>query len=276
MALPALLWIALLLQKKALAPLALAVSALAKYTTAPLLLIDFMHNLRSYRTPWHLYALRLILPALVTVAVMAIFYRSFAFFDGVRLISEWHFLQPTDAFAALDDLTGNWLTPITELVNIVFPAIAVHQCVMYWRKPDTEEMLRAALAVMAAVSFSAINHIWPWYLVWTLPLAALVPRWWLSRFVIGLALLAPFTVVVWWVPEVEDFKHVAALVMYIVATLWTFLTAPKAEEPAEEMPNVVRTVDFSRARSEAASARLHEAEYRPDVRVKAKAVLPGE
>ncbi|WP_125461657.1 MULTISPECIES: hypothetical protein [Rhodomicrobium] len=275
MAMPALLWILLLVQKKTLAPVALAFSALAKYTTAPLFLIDVMHNLRSHRVPLRAYAPRLILPALITIAVMAIFYRSTAFFDGVRLINEWHFLQPSDAFAALDDAFGGWLAPFGEIANIVFPAIALHQCYIYWNKPDNEEMLRATLAVMAAVSFSAISHLWPWYLVWTLPLAALVPGWWLSRFVIGLALLAPFTVVVWWVPEVEDFKHVAALVMYIVAALWTMLTAPKPEEQVEDLANVVRNVDFTRARNEAA-ARLQEAEYPTEVRVKVKAVVPGE
>lgn len=276
MAMPALLWIALLLQRKPLAPLALAFSALAKYTTAPLILVDAIHNLRAHKTRLSDYVLRLVLPAIVTLAVMAVFYRSFAFFDGVRLISEWHFMQPGDAFAAIEDAIGDWLAPFAVLTIAIFPAIALHQCVAYWRQPDTEQMLRAALAVMAAVSFGAISHLWPWYLVWTLPLAALVPNWWLSRFVIGLSLLAPFTVVVWWVPEVEDFKHVAALVMYIVAALWAFLTAPAAEEPAVEMPNVVRNVNFARGRAEpAGGVRVHEPEYRPEVRVRAK-IAPGE
>ena len=109
--------------------------------------------------------------------------------------------------------------------------------------------MRTSIAVMAAVSFSAISHLWPWYLIWTLPLVALVPGWWLSRFILGLAIFAPFTVIVWWVPEAEDFKDLAALVMYAGAAMWTLLTAPEEEPVVEEVPNVIRHVDFVRARS---------------------------
>lgn len=273
MALPALLWVVLLLQTRMSAPLALAASALCKYTTAPLFLVDLIYCIRKQGLGPRAYVLRLIPAILFSVAVMALFYRSFAFFDGVLLISEWRFLQPSDAFAALAEALGDWLEPFGKLISLIFPAIAVHQCVTYWKKPDDEQMLRAAVAVMSAVSFSAISHLWPWYLVWTLPMAALVPGWWLSRFVIGLAIAAPFTVVVWWVPEVEESKHSAALIMYAGAALWTLLTAPRAEESPQEIPNVVRNVDFARARSETpvvALARKHEPEYHPEIAAQVK------
>jgi alpha-1,6-mannosyltransferase len=249
MALPALLWLLLLLQNKWSAPLALAASAVCKYTMAPLLLIDVLHSLRTRRMLLWQYAVRLILPALFSLAVLAAFYRSPQFFDGVKLISSWHFLQPSDAFAAVNTALGGWLSPLSGLVTVIFPAIAVHQCFTFWKKPDTEQLLRSATAVMAAVSFAAINHLWPWYLIWTLPLVAVVPGWWLSRFILGLAIFAPFTVIVWWVPEAEDYKDLAALVMYAGAALWTLLTAPEEEVAVEAVPNVIRHVDFVRARS---------------------------
>jgi alpha-1,6-mannosyltransferase len=269
MALPALLWMLLLLRNKSSAPLALAASAMCKYTMAPLLLVDFLHSFRMRRMLPRQYAVRLILPALFTLAVLAAFYRSPQFFDGVRLISSWHFLQPADAFAAINTALGGWVGPLAVLVTAVFPAIAVYQCVLFWKRPDTEQLLRCAAAVMAAVSFSAINHLWPWYLIWTLPLVALVPSWWLSRFILGLAIFAPFTVIVWWVPEAEEYKDLAALALYGCATLWTLLTAPEEEVTVEEVPNVIRNVDFVRARSssEAAPVAVH-APRRQELRVK--------
>lgn len=268
MALPALLWMLLLLRNKASAPLALAASAMCKYTMAPLMLLDLLHSFRTRHMLIRQYAVRMILPALFTLAVLAAFYRSPQFFDGVRLISSWHFLQPADAFSAINIALGGWLGPLAVLVTAIFPVIAVYQCVLFWKQPDTEQLLRCAAAIMAAVSFSAINHLWPWYLIWTLPLVALVPSWWLSRFILGLAIFAPFTVIVWWVPEAEEYKDLAALVLYGCATLWTLLTAPEEEAAVEAVPNVIRHVDFVRARSsEPAPVAVH-AQRRQELRVK--------
>ena len=125
--------------------------------------------------------------------------------------------------------------------------------------------------MMAAVSFSAISHLWPWYLIWTLPLVALVPGWWLSRFILAMAILAPFTVVAWWVPAVEDYKDLAALVMYAGAAMWTLLTAPVEDVVDDTVPNVIRHVDFVRARSSAEPAPvvIAASTRRQEMRVKA-------
>ena len=275
MALPALLWLFLLLQDRWSAPLALAASAVCKYTMAPLMIVDVLHCLRTQRMPLWKYALRLVVPALFSIAVLGAFYRSPQFFDGVRLISSWHFLQPGDAFAAVNTALGGWLGFLAPLITAIFPAIAIHQCVLYWKRPDTEQLMRTSIAMMAAVSFAAINHLWPWYLIWTLPLVALVPGWWLSRFILGLAIFAPFTVIFWWVPEAEDYKDLAALGMYAGAAMWTLLTTPEEEASVEEVPNVIRHVDFVRARSSGpapmSAAVAVASPRRQDMRVKSAA-----
>ncbi len=102
MALMALLWLFLLLRDKWNAPLALAASTVCKYTMAPLLVVDALHCLRTRGMPVWRYAARLVLPALFSTAVLAAFYRSPQFFDGIKLLSTWHFLQPADAFAAVN------------------------------------------------------------------------------------------------------------------------------------------------------------------------------
>src|SRR5262249_29244092 len=97
----------------------------------------------------------------------------------------------------------------------------------------------AALAIMSAISFVAIAHLWPWYLVWTVLIAALVPRWWLARFVIGVSVLAAFSLSFWWVEPIENSREWASLVLYVGAVLWCLLTRPPplkrvpARSPAE-------------------------------------------
>ncbi|NJM33563.1 MAG: hypothetical protein HC850_01390 [Rhodomicrobium sp.] len=201
MVFPALLWLFLLLQKRLAAPAALAASMLCKYTTLPLFLVDFVHCLRARRLGLRDYAARLLVPGIIAVAVTAVFYRSFAFFDGTRLVNNWHFMQPADAYAAADAALGGWLPPLGQAIEMVFPIIAIRQGFLYWREPNNESLLRLTLAAMCAVSFAAISHLWTWYLLWTLLFAALVPGWWLSRFIVGFALLMPFSAIVWWVPE---------------------------------------------------------------------------
>jgi len=263
--LPALLWLALMLREKMGAPLALVASVMCKYVTAPLFLVDLIHSHRSKGMTIGGYVLRMILPALAGLAILAVFYRSFAFFDGVRLVDSWHFMRPADAFLTLGHVTGDWIEPVSFVFLALFPAIALYQCWRYWNSPDNETMLKATLAIMCAVSLSMIGHLWPWYLVWTLPLAALIPSWWLARFMIGLALFAPFTAVVWWLPEVETFKNEGALVMYLAAILWAYVsgiaTSRVAAEDAETAPRSARLIDFIRARNKASVSHPRPADH---------------
>lgn len=227
MVLPALLWLFLLARNRLAAPAALAASVLCKYTTLPLFLVDLLHSLRERRLGWRVYAARMVPPALIAVAVTALFYRSFAFFDGARLVSDWRFMQPVDAYAAIDAALGGWLPPLGQAIEMIFPAVALRQCYLYWREPDGATLLRLTLAIMCVVSFTAVGHLWTWYLVWTLLFASLAPGWWLARFVTGFALMMPFSVIVWWVPEAEGLKGAAAVAMYSGAILWAVMTAPK-------------------------------------------------
>jgi hypothetical protein len=57
-------------------------------------------------------------------------------------------------------------------------------------------------------------------------LAALLPAWGLSRFVVGVALVSPFTLGLWWIEPFANHREVAALAMYVLAILWTVATRP--------------------------------------------------
>ena len=220
----ALLWLALLLRGRIMAPLALAASVLCKYAMAPLFLVDALYALRQGRGSWRGYALRMIAPALLGVAGIALFYRSPEFFDGLRLLSTWHFLRPFDGVEAIEDFLGIGLAPIRWAVLALFPAVAIYCLVVLFKRPTAETLVKAVLATMCAILFSAASHVWPWYLVWILAPAALAPHWWLSRFTVGAAILAPFTVAYWWVPALEDGEAVGALAMYAGAAIWMLVT----------------------------------------------------
>jgi alpha-1,6-mannosyltransferase len=228
----ALLWMLLLLRGRAAAPVALAASVLAKYVTAPLFVLDLLYALRAQRIGWRRYLLRMIAPALLGLGVIALFFRSEDFFDGLRMVNEWRFLRPRDALAALELALGLSLTPVSYLLIALFPAIALHRLVVFWREPAAEHLQKAALAIMAALLFSASAHVWPWYLLWVLAPAALVPGWWLARFAIGVAVMAPFMSGSWWVAPFEDHFGGSALVLYGGAVVWAVLTRPRA--PAQD------------------------------------------
>jgi len=224
----ALLWLALLAQGRWSAPVALVGSALSKYVTAPLFLVDTIVAWRLHGLSWRQLILRLVGPGLLGLAIFGLFFRSPAFFDGTRVISEWEFLQPRHAIEAIELGLGISLDPIDHLITVGFGLVVLYYLFALVKSPTHDNALKASLAIMSAISFVAIAHLWPWYLVWTIALAALVPRWWLARFVIGVAILAPFTLSFWWVEPVKDSREWASLALYVVAILWCVLTRPPA------------------------------------------------
>lgn len=232
MAALALLWFHALVRRRLAAPVALAASVMAKFTTAPLVLVDSLWALRVERLGVRGFLLRALPAVLVGGALLGVFYRSTAYFDGLRVVSEWHFLRTRDAVAALERMAGIPLLPLAIIAVAAFPAVALYQCLRLWRTAASDDAAIAAaqatVAIMAALAFAAIAHVWPWYVIWLLAPAALIPRWWLSRFVIGFAVLAPFTVAFWWIEAWRDHLDVAALALYAGAAAWATLTRPAA------------------------------------------------
>jgi hypothetical protein len=213
----ALLWFALLLRGHRAAPIALMASVLCKYTTAPLFLIDAIYVVRLQRSPWGTYLLRLIVPVLLGASVFAVFYRGPEFFEGLKVISEWHFLQPRDVVVAIEYVTGISLAPVAFGIVALFPLAAIYCCYVCYRQPTIESIHRASIAILASICFAAVSHLWPWYMIWSLPFAALFPAWWLSQFVIGVAAAAPFAII-WWISPFA--YEMTAPFFYAGAVLW--------------------------------------------------------
>jgi hypothetical protein len=135
-------------------------------------------------------------------------------------------LQPRHAVEAIELAVGFDLNVLDWTITATFVLIALASVVVLLRTPTLDNATKAALAIMSAISFVGIAHLWPWYLVWTVLLAALVPRWWLARFVIGVSVLAAFSLSFWWVKPIENSQVWASLVLYVGAVLWCLLTRP--------------------------------------------------
>jgi alpha-1,6-mannosyltransferase len=224
----AMLWMLLLLQARRAAPVALVASALCKYVTAPLLLIDAIVALRREGAGWRQYLARLLAPAVLGLGTLALFYRSPNFFEGVRVVSEWHFLRPIDALIAIEQATGLPLLVMHVAVVAFFMLHAAYWLAVSFWSPTVTTLQKAIIATMAAVLFAAVSHVWPWYAIWALAPAALVPGWWLSRFVFGVVLVMPFSLAIWWSEPFPDHMEFAALIVYAAACLWTIATASQA------------------------------------------------
>ena len=182
----ALLWLLQLMRGRTHAPVALAASVLCKYVTAPLLLVDALYALRYAKiglAP---------IPAAARPAGRARPRR-----DGAVLplagvlrrrpagrapgISCSRAMPSRRSKLAL----GLTLLPLELAVTALFPAYAAYATWTAWNEPTADRLLQAALAVMSAVMFTAVSHLWPWYVIWALALAAAAASWWLSRFIIG-------------------------------------------------------------------------------------------
>ena len=219
-----LLWLHLMLRGNWAAPLALAASALCKYVSAPLMLVDAVYAVRRRNVTIPQVLARYALPGLLVFGTLSLFYRSTAFFDGLKVVSEWQFLRPSEAFMAIEHLTGLPMLVPRKVVMAFFVLLAVYWlAVCYW-SPTIRVLQKTAIAVMVAVLFAGVSHVWPWYVIWALALAVLVPRWWLSRFVFGLSLLMPFALAAWWIEPVPNHMELAALILYVGAGLWTYAT----------------------------------------------------
>ncbi len=236
----ALVWAWLLIKGQGPERLALVASIAVKYVTAPLFLIDLIHELCVRRRSLAQYAKSLIVPALAGLAMFGLFFRSPAFFDGVFQISGWHFLQPDDAVQGFEEFAGVNLSYVALLARGVMPAFAIYCVIKLIRQPGNGQTLRTCVAVQAATTFGLINHLWPWYLIWALAFAAIVPGWWLSRFIWGVALLAPFTLAFWWIEVLEAHKPAAALALYAGAAVWTIATRNVWSRNEDAQPAVAR------------------------------------
>ena len=94
------------------------------------------------------------------------------------------------------------------------------------RTRDFQHFLGLTLAIVLTMLFAGVGHVWPWFVIWALPLAALNWRSPLAWFVLILAALTPFLNLHWLVGTNWRLRPVSGLFYYFLAallTLWLFV-----------------------------------------------------
>jgi hypothetical protein len=235
-----LLWLLLLRQEKPMAAtIALTVSVLFKYASAPLFLVDFLYRRPAdSRDPIRFlksYLPRLAAAAVITLLAFAPVFRGVGFFASTSDVHGGHFFLPADAVLALGGLTGVPVRWLAYAVEAVFPAITALALYRYLRDGGVERLSETAAAVMLTMLLVGSSHAWPWYVLWYLAVAATVPISALGRWAMGLALAMPFPLLVWTIyPDADDFRkfHLPSLLAYGLALGWLLIVRFPARSDA--------------------------------------------
>lgn len=197
MALPMVLWLLLLERGRPFgASMSLAASIAMKYVSAPLLVL---HAFRGTATKdgnarW----VRSAIACLAAVAVLiALFYRSPDFFGAATAMKSWRFFTPTAVIDGAMQRLGAappWLAPS---IDFVLRAIVVGLVVTRLRVPGESGFRSAVLWTMLGILLAAVGHVWPWFLIWVLPLATIQLHRRSAWLVIGMTALSPFILIPW-------------------------------------------------------------------------------
>jgi alpha-1,6-mannosyltransferase len=237
-----LLWLYLLKQGKfLLAILFLTASVLIKYVSAPLFFLHFFYLFFWLKQRnWSVYLLQGVAALTFALIMIGVFCRSLSFFDYFRSTQEWYFLTIRDGLRALEWMYFGRMDRILGLsTRIVFVLIAIYYVFRFCRQPNWKVFYLATLASFCMVLFGIASHVWPWYLIWVIGLAALVPKSNLAIWVFGISLLMPFSVVIWVLfPKIDPFYifHLPALLIYLIASLW-FIVIPRRWFPEYQPEN---------------------------------------
>jgi hypothetical protein len=201
MVLVSLFWLKKIVQPSPIGPVALATSVLVKYVTAPFAVLDLLFNVNR-RMTWLTY-LRRVSPALLLMVVVAVVVLSFGG-AGTETASmaTWSFLEPAGVLRAVERLSGLSIpggnATKMAVFAILFGGVAIYETVGLSKQPKEENMYRCCLSAMCLVLFVMVGHVWPWFFVWCIPFAALCSSYWLAWFVLGAAMMSPFSIAHWW------------------------------------------------------------------------------
>jgi alpha-1,6-mannosyltransferase len=199
--------------------LALACSILIKYTTAPLLVAHLLYIAFRLKPSWRV-ALRDSAPAIGGLLIVALwFVWSKSYHNGAASMVEWKFLGLSDFVRGAAHLVGVDLQhhgQIEALISAMFVLVAGWSCWSFAKAPTDGNFGKAIVSIACLTTFVLVGHVWPWFIIWCLVFVALVPDFWLSWFVVGVAAVAPFSIVHWWRMPDDGFQHsqLPALLMY--------------------------------------------------------------
>lgn len=214
---------------------ALACAALVKFAAAALFLAHVLYALPRTRSEVRAWVSRGLTSAAIAVSLallfLAPFYRDVHMVDSLAAAQSYEFYLPRDLYFWF--VIHLYAPPYAHLgarvVDYALLVVAALALVRHVQKPSWDSFLSVALALMSALLICFGGHVWPWYLMWLLPLAVLNMRGWLSRWVVGLVVAAPFPILVWnglgHLPDRARI-HEPSAAMYAFALGWVLLAGP--------------------------------------------------
>lgn len=168
-------WLVLRAKDSWLSPIPLALSALVKYVTAPLLIIAIIDSWRRRRYAESACAM---VAAAVIAIVVGLIYREGGFSSLTTHNATWRWLSAPFAIElALKNVTPNsWSTLVTPAVwgwrALLMLGVAWYMWLWARARHHDLAFYRVLAAGMLAVILSA-DYLWPWYLIWALPFVIL-------------------------------------------------------------------------------------------------------
>ncbi|MBV6521945.1 MAG: hypothetical protein MNPFHGCM_02089 [Gemmatimonadaceae bacterium] len=228
----ALLWLHLRRTGRPMAAtIALTASVLFKYASAPLFLVDLLYRepdeSREARAVVQRYLPRAIVAAALSVVTFLPVYRGTDFFVSTAEVHGGRFFLPSDAVLAIGSILHLPLVPLAYVAAGVFPVIAIVALYRLVRDGGPARLTEASTAIMLAMLLVGSSHAWPWYVLWFVAFAAVVPLSGYGRWAAGLALAMPYPLLVWTVwPHASDFKKflLPSLLAYGLALAWFLMT----------------------------------------------------
>jgi hypothetical protein len=203
MAFPMLLWLYLIGKERSTAgSLALAASIAIKYVTAPLMALHVYRAVLSAKGRRIRWVVSAGICLTVVLLLIAIFYRSPEFFSSATGLRQWRFFTPTALVDGQLRRMGVGEGLLAPAIDAVIGGIVVLVVVARLRKRSESALRSAILWTLFGILLCTVGHVWPWYMLWVLPLAAVQLERRLAWFVIGMSAAAPFVLLPWTVlPE---------------------------------------------------------------------------
>ena len=212
-----LLWMYLVSKNKyQFTALTLTASALIKYITAPLLLLEIIQAgwkqgifSRKYLFVW-------VVSVLFVGIVLAPFWRGFDFFRPVTEMRSWAFLTPAYALISLAYMIHIPLLARLSpyLTDLLFVGFVFYYGIDFYRYRKFREFEAFTLAVLCAVLFMGVGHVWPWFIIWVLAPAAVALDCGLLRFVLPVGVLGIFLNLYWLVASDWKSMNYASIAFY--------------------------------------------------------------
>jgi len=214
---PLTLWLCVILKGwRPIGLLSLFTAALVKYVMAPLILLDAVHHRAAGKQSVKAYSKPLALGVVSSLAILALFVRDTSFLQPASAMRNWVFWTPATAVSELSWNLGIPVNPsvTTPAFTILFVAILIKQLVSYFRNPVGYQAVSAALAFIILITFVSVGHVWPWFLSWGVPLAAVTWRHWLSRAFLAVVICSPIMNVAWFIDTSWRWRESIGMAMY--------------------------------------------------------------